>query len=86
MLALRLALSKKLLSRTVKGKQFAFLDEPFAFFDQGRTRTALQALADLGDDISQVWLVAQDFPDNCKVDFDTIINCDRESNTLSVST
>jgi exonuclease SbcC len=86
MLALRLALSKKLLGRTVKGKQFAFLDEPFAFFDQGRTRTALQALADLGDDISQVWIVAQDFPENCKVDFDTIINCERESNTLSAST
>lgn len=86
MLALRLALSKKLLSRTVKGKQFAFLDEPFAFFDQGRTRTALQALADLGDDISQVWLVAQDFPENCQVEFDTIISCERESNILRVST
>lgn len=86
MLALRLALSKKLLSRTVKGKQFAFLDEPFAFFDQGRTRTALHALADLGDDISQVWIVAQDFPENCAVSFDTIINCERDQNTLRVAT
>ena len=86
MLALRLALSKKLLSRTVKGKQFAFLDEPFAFFDQERTRRALHALADLGDDISQVWIVAQDFPENCEVDFDTRINCDRHSDTLVVST
>jgi len=84
MLALRLALSKKLLSRTVKGKQFAFLDEPFAFFDQERTRRALHALADLGDDISQVWIVAQDFPDNCGVQFDTAINCDRASDTLKV--
>lgn len=82
MLALRLALSKKLLSRTVKGKQFAFLDEPFAFFDQERTRRALHALADLGDDISQVWIVAQDFPDNCEVTFDTKINCERASDTL----
>lgn len=86
MLALRLALSKKLLGRTVKGKQFAFLDEPFAFFDQGRTRTALHALADLGDDISQVWIVAQDFPENCAVSFDTIINCERDQNTLRVAT
>jgi exonuclease SbcC len=85
MLALRLALSKKLLSRTVKGKQFAFLDEPFAFFDDGRTRKALQSLTDLGDDISQVWIVAQDFPDKCEVKFDTKINCDRDSNTLIVS-
>ena len=86
MLALRLALSKKLLDRTVKGRQFAFLDEPFAFFDEGRTRTALRALADLGGDISQVWIVAQDFPDNCEVAFDTIITCDREGRTLSVTT
>ena len=86
MLALRLALSKKLLDRTVKGRQFAFLDEPFAFFDEGRTRTALRALADLGGDISQVWIVAQDFPENCEVAFDTIITCDRESRTLSVTT
>jgi len=85
MLALRLALSKKLLSRTVKGKQFAFLDEPFAFFDQERTRRALHALADLGDDISQVWIVAQDFPENCEVNFDTKIYCERSSNTLTVS-
>jgi len=84
MLALRLALSKKLLSRTVKGKQFAFLDEPFAFFDQERTCKALQALADLGDDISQVWIVAQDFPENCEVEFDTVVYCDRASNTLTV--
>ena len=86
MLALRLALSKKLLSRTVKGKQFAFLDEPFAFFDQERTRRALHALADLGDDISQVWIVAQDFPENCEVTFDTRIDCDRNSDTLVVGT
>ncbi|MEJ2575220.1 MAG: AAA family ATPase, partial [Gammaproteobacteria bacterium] len=44
MLALRLALSEKLLARAVKGRQFTFLDEPFAFFDEERTRTALAAL------------------------------------------
>jgi exonuclease SbcC len=85
MLALRLALSKKLLSRTVKGRQFAFLDEPFAFFDEERTRRALRALAELGDDISQVWIVAQDFPDNCEVEFDTVISCERNKDTLSVT-
>ena len=85
MLALRLALSKKLLGRTVKGRQFAFLDEPFAFFDDERTRRALYALTDLGDDISQVWIVAQDFPQNCQVKFDTKIFCERGSNTLTVA-
>ena len=84
MLALRLALSKKLLSRTVRGRQFAFLDEPFAFFDQDRTRKALHALTNLGDDISQVWIVAQDFPDNCQVAFDTTISCERGVDTLEV--
>lgn len=86
MLALRLALSQKLLSRAVKGQQFAFLDEPFAFFDQERTRRALHALTELGDDISQVWIVAQDFPPDCEVKFDTIIHCARGSNTLDVQT
>ena len=85
MLALRLALSKKLLSRTVKGKQFAFLDEPFAFFDQERTCRALHALTDLGGDISQVFIVAQDFPDSCDVSFDTKVFCERVSDTLNVS-
>ena len=84
MLALRLALSKKLLRRTVKGKQFAFLDEPFAFFDKERTCKALLALENLGDDISQVWIVAQDFPDDCGVTFDTKIDCERGTDTLNV--
>jgi exonuclease SbcC len=84
MLALRLALSQKLLSRTVKGRQFVFLDEPFAFFDQERTRRALQALAKLDEDISQVWIVAQDFPEKCQVPFDTRIECERTSDTLIV--
>jgi exonuclease SbcC len=86
MLALRLALSKKLLSRTVRGRQFAFLDEPFAFFDQERTRRALHALADLGDDISQVWIVTQAFPPECEVQFDTQLVCERGADTLSAVT
>jgi exonuclease SbcC len=84
MLALRLALSQKLLSRTVKGRQFAFLDEPFAFFDDERTCSALQALTKLGDDMSQVWIVAQGFPSDCEVRFDTHVHCDRSSDTLEV--
>ena len=86
MLALRLALSKKLLGRAVKGRQFVFLDEPFAFFDRRRTCAALQALTDLGDDITQIWIVAQDFPEECDVSFDTVIHCDLESNSLLVTT
>ncbi|RMG35892.1 MAG: ATPase [Gammaproteobacteria bacterium] len=84
MLALRLALSQKLLARKVKGKQFAFLDEPFAFFDDERTRNALAALAELGDDISQVWIVAQSFPEDAGVRFDVHIQCERGQDELAV--
>lgn len=84
MLALRLALSQKLLSRTVSGQQFAFLDEPFAFFDEERTRKALAALANLGKNISQVWIVAQTFPDNAQVAYDARIECQRGQDTLSL--
>lgn len=82
MLALRLALSQKLLSRAVKGKQFAFLDEPFAFFDEERTRKALSALTQLGDDVSQVWIVAQAFPQDADVGFDANLVCERGQNRL----
>jgi len=82
MLALRLALSQKLLSRTVKGKQFAFLDEPFAFFDEERTRNALTALANLGEDVSQVWIVAQTFPEDSAVQFKASVQCERGQSEL----
>jgi exonuclease SbcC len=84
MLALRLALSEKLLSRAVKGRQFTFLDEPFAFFDESRTRTALGALASLSDAISQIWVVAQTFPENADVDFASRIECVREAEVLRI--
>ncbi len=83
MLALRLALSQKLLSRKIRGRQFAFLDEPFAFFDEERTRNALIALTELGDDISQVWIVAQSFPRDA-VAFDAHIECERGRDALSL--
>ena len=44
------------------------------------------ALTNLGDDISQVWIVAQDFPANCDVSFDTAIVCERRSDTLILKT
>ena len=84
MLALRLALSQKLLSRAVKGKQFAFLDEPFAFFDEERTRKALTALANLGEDVSQVWIVAQTFPQDAEVSFEANIVCERAQDELVI--
>lgn len=82
MLALRLALSQKLLNRAVKGKQFAFLDEPFAFFDEERTRHALNALNKLSEDLSQIWIVAQTFPQASEVAFATSLECSRDLDRL----
>lgn len=84
MLALRLALSQKLLARTIKGNQFTFLDEPFAFFDEERTRKALIALANLGEKVSQVWIVTQEFPQQDEVSFAVNIVCERGKDQLLV--
>jgi len=83
MLALRLALSQKLLNRTVKGKQFAFLDEPFAFFDEDRTQHALAALDKLSDNLSQIWIVAQAFAASSEAGFAARIECSRDTDSLS---
>ena len=80
MLAVRLALSQKLVNSTVHGKQFIFLDEPFAFFDQERTRSALKVLRELSDEITQIWVVAQTFP--AEQTFDLPIACAREKDVL----
>ena len=81
MLALRLALSQKLMGRAVKGKQFAFLDEPFAFFDEERTKHALLALNELSYALSQIWIVSQTFPDGHE--FAAEIKCSRDLESLS---
>lgn len=84
MLALRLALSQKLLNRTVKGQQFAFLDEPFAFFDEDRTQHALAALDKLSDNLSQIWIVAQSFSASSEAGFAARIECSRDTDSLNV--
>lgn len=82
MLALRMAMSEELAKNSGNDKQFIFLDEPFAFFDQWRTKSSLKALPDVSDVITQVWVVAQDFPDNSGIDM--IIDCPIDSDILVV--
>ena len=82
MLALRLALSQKLLNRRVKGPQFAFLDEPFAFFDEERTRFALKTLSSLSERLTQIWIVAQSYPQGADVAFAMSIQCSRDKDFL----
>jgi exonuclease SbcC len=62
MLALRLALAQELVAHVARDRQFAFLDEPFAFFDDTRMRGALRMLPELSAGITQYWVVAQRFP------------------------
>ena len=83
MLALRLALSQQLLDRTVKGQQFVFLDEPFAFFDEARTRRALAELPGLSDDVQQIFIVAQAFPGELAGGFGMHLECAQGRNTLT---
>ena len=83
MLAVRLALSQELVSRAVKASQFLFLDEPFAFFDQARTRSSLMVLPTLSEQLNQIWIIGQEFPDD--LHFDHHIKCNREYRSLPPS-
>ncbi|MCU7959446.1 MAG: AAA family ATPase [gamma proteobacterium symbiont of Bathyaustriella thionipta] len=80
MLAVRLALSQELVNIAVQGQQFVFLDEPFAFFDQERTRNSMSVLPELSDEIKQVWVIAQEFPEGSQ--FDQLIECSRDYECL----
>jgi DNA repair protein SbcC/Rad50 len=82
MLALRLALSQELVNRSVEGEQFIFLDEPFAFFDEARTKSSLKVLPDLSDEINQIFVVGQEFPAENISGFSKHIECFREIDSV----
>ena len=82
MLALRMAMSEELAKNTGNDQQFIFLDEPFAFFDQTRTKATLKALPNISNVITQIWVVSQEFPDNIKVN--KVIDCPADSTELVV--
>jgi exonuclease SbcC len=83
MLALRLALSQQLLDRTEKGQQFVFLDEPFAFFDEARTRRALAELPALSAKLQQIFIVAQAFPRELAGSFALHLECAQGKDTMA---
>lgn len=62
-LATRLALSEALVRNAVHDRQFLFLDEPFAFFDAQRTKNSMLALPKVSDDLTQIWIAAQEAPE-----------------------
>lgn len=82
MLALRMAMSEELARNTGNETQFIFLDEPFAFFDQWRTKATLNALPEISDVITQVWIVAQEFPEDSNIEM--VIECPIDSDILEV--
>ncbi|MDB4303345.1 AAA family ATPase [Desulfosarcina sp.] len=84
MLAVRLALSQELVNTTSGGDQFIFLDEPFAFFDQTRTRNAMSILPKLSEEIRQIWVIAQEFPEDTHSDRDIV--CSREYDSITPAT
>ena len=82
MLAVRIALSQELVDRAEIRRQFLFLDEPFAFFDESRTRNSLAVLPTLSKQLRQIWVIAQHFPED--VEFAKHIYCAREVEELSL--
>ncbi|GBE45898.1 hypothetical protein BMS3Bbin11_00991 [bacterium BMS3Bbin11] len=80
MLAVRLALSQELVNTTGGSDQFIFLDEPFAFFDETRTRNAMAILPKLSEEIRQIWVIAQSFPEDTQ--HDRAIVCSRKYDSL----
>ncbi len=67
MLSLRIAMSEQLSINSGNDEQFIFLDEPFAFFDQSRTNATLENLPKVSNVINQVWISAQEFPNDVTV-------------------
>ncbi len=83
MLSLRLAMSQELIRAIEGGRQFIFFDEPFAFFDQERIRHSLEALPKISDKITQIWLVAQEYPEGTRADVN--IECSQDAENLTVT-
>ena len=83
MLSVRLALSQELIKTTHSGEQAIFLDEPFAFFDEERTRASLAVIPELSQEIAQVWIMAQQFPADLQADMR--VHCARDRDELIVT-
>jgi DNA repair exonuclease SbcCD ATPase subunit len=74
LLCIRLALAQALIDTSVRDKQFVFLDEPFAFFDDQRATRAAMALPHISERLTQFFVVAQQFAD--QIEFDLALRPD----------
>ena len=66
-----------------QGKQFIVLDEPFAFFDRERIRNTIKSLPDLDKNITQFWILSQEF--ESPEQFDLTIDCSRNRDELKIT-
>lgn len=82
-LALRLAISRALVEAGQQGRQFIILDEPFAFFDRERIRNTIKSLPDLDKNITQFWILTQEFESSEQ--FEMNINCSRDRDELALA-
>ncbi len=83
LLAVRIAISQELCDSRKNGRQMLFLDEPLAFFDKDRASSTLKALPNLSDELSQIWIVNQEFVTD--EGFGVHIRCEEENDTLQVT-
>lgn len=83
LLAVRIAISQELCDSRNNGKQMLFLDEPLAFFDKDRASSTLKALPNLSDELSQIWIVNQEF--ETSNDFALHVKCEDESQVMQIS-
>ncbi len=82
MLSVRLALSQALIASAIHGPQFVVLDEPFAFFDEERIRKAIAVLPKISPELSQIWVISQEFEEDLPFTFH--IHCERGQSELTV--
>ncbi len=92
-LAVRMALAQALAARSAAGvpgsadfHQFIILDEPFAFYDAQRVRASLDALLEISERITQVWVIAQDYEPDIVTESDRLLVCDPDGDVLSTAT
>ena len=82
LLAVRMALVQALTSRTNSAPQYIVLDEPFVFFDRQRIRESLDALLKVSEQITQVWIIAQEFEEGGALPTDLHLPCLFEEDSL----
>ena len=90
MLAVRMALAQALTARSgvgisgaAKAPQFIILDEPFIFYDPQRVRASLDALLEVSERITQIWVITQNFEPDIATDTDLLLACDQDKNVLT---